>query len=63
MKTERYVYIAAGPGEHVYLGCYYDSGSRRRLTGEWIKFADLTPRKCIGYCSERGYKYVGLQHG
>jgi hypothetical protein len=45
-----------------YLGCYKDTGASRDLFKTYKQFGQqMTPSICFNYCSERGYKYAGLQ--
>lgn len=46
-----------------YLGCYKDSGHKRRFKGSFKDFGeDNTPEICVNHCKEEGYKYAGMQY-
>ena len=42
-----------------YLGCYVDQ-SNRDLHDYWQQ-SSMSPRKCIQRCSQREFKYAGVQ--
>ena len=51
-----------------YIGCFQDSGdpqglTDRDLSGFMTNSKDMTIEKCIQICSEKGFKYAGLQYG
>ena len=47
----------------VYKGCWVDSAVDRDLSGVYADFTGVnTPDKCFAFCSDRGYKYPGLQN-
>lgn len=48
--------------DYVYLGCYFDENSERRLPAEFKDFGKyLTQQKCIDHCKDKGYPYAGVQ--
>ena len=51
-----------------YIGCFNDKGNAwgvegRDLSGFMTESSDMTIEKCIQMCSEKGFKYAGLQYG
>ncbi len=51
-----------------YIGCFKDKGNAwgvegRDLSGFMTESEDMTVEKCIQICSEKGFKYAGLQYG
>jgi choice-of-anchor C domain-containing protein len=50
-----------------FIGCYKDQGdpfgtNGRDLNGFMFKSDKMTPKKCIDLCSQKGFKYAGVQY-
>ena len=44
-------------------GCWEDDPNDRDLSAAFKDFGDeMIPDKCFGFCSERGYKFAGLEN-
>ncbi|KAK5992521.1 Xylosyltransferase oxt [Cladobotryum mycophilum] len=53
------------PEGWTYLGCFQDAISRTLLGGKPIDLlrGDMSDGRCIGHCTEEGYKYAGTENG
>jgi len=62
--TKSFAASAAIPAA-VYLGCYVDSTTSRRLEIKAVNVdtINLTPSKCVAACSAMGLTYAGVEYG
>ncbi|KAI0128625.1 WSC domain-containing protein [Xylariales sp. AK1849] len=48
-------------GGSTYQGCF-DESKGRVLSSTMIGYDDLTVDKCVGYCSDKGFPYAGVEY-
>ena len=51
------------PDGATYLGCFYDSGDDRLLSGPATGTQSMTIEYCHSYCSSQGYNIFGVEDG